>query len=218
LTGELSAAIFELPELEVLEVQGNKLSSLPDALSASSHLRILNISNNQLSYLPMTELSKLPLVQLLASKNQLSGTLFPESAIPMTRLQILEVSINSISSLAKGGLSLPALQTLDVAFNRISFLPDVSSWTSLKTILATDNKISSMPDGFTSLKNLRSADFTGNNLPRLDPRVALMDGLESYLIAANPIRERKFLTMSTADLKKDLKARLSLDEPGNEVD
>jgi Leucine-rich repeat (LRR) protein len=218
LTGELGAAVFKLPELEVLEVQGNKLSSLPDELSASGHLRILNVSNNRLSYLPMTELSKLPLVQLLASKNQLSGTLFPESTFPMTRLQILEVSINSISSLSKGGISLPALQSLDIAFNRIAFLPDVSSWTALKAIIATDNKISSMPEGFTSLKTLRSADFTGNDLPRLDPRVALMDGLESFLIAANPIRERKFLAMSTAELKKDLKARLSMDEPGNEVD
>jgi len=218
LTGELSPVILALPELEVLEVQGNKLSSLPDELSATSHLRVLNISNNQLSYLPMVELSKLPLVQLLASKNQLSGTLFPESAFSMERLQILEVSINSISSLTKGGLSLPALQSLDIAFNRISFLPDVSSWTSLKTILAADNHISNIPEGFTSLKSLRSADFTGNNLPRLDPRIALMDGLERILVAANPIRERKFLTMSTVELKKDLKARLSLDEPENELD
>jgi Leucine-rich repeat (LRR) protein len=218
LTGELSSAIAELPDLEILELQGNKLSSLPDEVSALSHLRILNVSNNQLSSLPMAELSKTTLVQLLASKNHLSGTLFPDSVSSMARLQILDVSINSISSLTTGSLSFPSLQSLDIAFNRVTMLPEVSSWTSLISILAKDNKIAAIPEGFTSLTSLRSADFTGNDFPRLDPHIALMSGLEKFLIAANPIRERKFLTMSTEELKKDLKARLGLDEAGGGVD
>ena len=218
LTGELSSVIAELPDLEVLEVQGNKLSSLPDEVRALGHLRILNVSSNQLSSLPMAELGNLPLVQLIASKNHLSGILFPDSVSSMPRLQNLDVSINSISSLTHGSISCPSLQSLDIAFNRVTALPDVSTWTSLVSILAKDNKISAIPDGFISLGSLRTADFTGNDFPRLDATIALMDGLERFLIAANPIRERKFLTMSTEELKKDLKARLGLDVPGNEVD
>src|ERR1700712_2645172 len=154
LTGKLSSVISERSDLEILEVQGNKLSSLPDEVGALSHLRILNVSNNQLTLLPMAELSKLPLVQLLASKNHLSGNLFPDSVSTMTKLQIIDVSINSISSLTAGSLSFPSLQSLDFSFNRVTMLPAVTSWTSLISILAQDNKISAIPEGFTSLNSL----------------------------------------------------------------
>jgi Leucine-rich repeat (LRR) protein len=215
LTGELSTSIASLVELEILEVQGNKLSSLPDEMNALVRLKTLNVSNNQLSALPMAELSTLPLVQILASKNSLSGALFSDAKASMDRLQDLDVSVNSLSSLCHGSLSLPSLQILNIAFNRITSLPEMSTWTSVSTILAEDNKISDIPDGFTSIDTLRSVDFTGNDLKKLDPSIGVMKGLESFVVAANPIRERKFLTMGTTELKRDLRARLGVDALGD---
>lgn len=199
-------------------MQGNKLAALPSEIVALVQLRILNISNNQFSALPMAELCELSLTQLLASKNRLSGTLFTQSNAQMPRLQQLDLSMNSLQSLSSGTLTLPLLKELNIAFNRLSSLPNMSSWNNLSDILAEDNKITGLPEGFTDMTQLRSADFTGNDFSKLDSRIGSMSGLENIKFAANPIRERKFLTMGTADIKRDLRARLGLDQPGQEVD
>jgi Leucine-rich repeat (LRR) protein len=218
LSGELSPTIGGLPELETLELQGNKLSSLPEDLGLLVNLRVLNISNNQVTALPMQEFCKLPLAHLLAAKNQLSGTLFGPGATQMPRIQQLDVSVNSLESFSSTTIELPLLKELNIAFNRISTLPVVSSWTSLAAFLAEENKFTELPEGFTSLPQLRTVDFTGNDFSRLDPQIGTMNNLESIKFAANPIRERKFLIMGTAELKRDLRARLGLDQPGHEVD
>jgi Leucine-rich repeat (LRR) protein len=209
LTGELTS-IEQLTNLEVLDVQDNKLSVLPDEIRDMVRLRSLNVTNNQLTDLPMVELSGLPLVELFASKNKLSSTLFTVPGTIMTRLQTLDVSVNQLTALYGGsaGPEFPSLLVLNVSFNQMSALPDISSWTALATILAEDNKLTTLPQGFVESTSLRTVDLTGNNISKLDERIALMDELESFKIAANPLRERKFLTMSTPELKKDLSARL----------
>jgi Leucine-rich repeat (LRR) protein len=209
LTGELTD-IEKLHNLEILEVQDNKLSTLPDEISDLVKLRILNVSNNQLMDLPMNSLAKLPLVELLAAKNKVTGSLFTSAATTLPRLQILDISINSLTSLYDGsaGPELPSLRELNIAYNPITSLPDLSTWSSLTTIYAADNKISELPLGFTESTTLRSADFTGNDFKKLDERLALMEGLENFGIAANPLREKKYLVMNTDDLKWALKAKL----------
>lgn len=109
-------------------------------------------------------------------------------------------------------MELPALKSLDLSANRLSSLPDMTSWTNLGTVLLGENKIAAFPNGLLSLKQLRVADFTANDISRVDARIALMEGLENLTLAANPIRERKFLTMSTDDMKRDLASRLQPEE------
>lgn len=211
LTGELTF-IESLINLEVLDVSGNKLSVLPDELRQLTRLRNLNVSNNQLTELPMKELSGLPLVELVANKNKLTGTLFALPGTSMTRLANLDVSGNRLTALYTGsaGPEFPSLRTLTISFNQITSLPDITAWTSLSSIMAQDNKLTALPEGFVESVSLKTVDLTGNDLVKLDERIALMDGLENFKIAANPLRERKFLTMSTPALKKDLSARLDM--------
>jgi Leucine-rich repeat (LRR) protein len=209
LTGELTF-IECLTSLEVLDVSGNKLSSLPDEIRQLVRLRSLNVANNQLTDLPMNELSCMPLVEILASKNKLSGALFNAPGTRMDRLITLDISINNFSTLYTGAASpeFPALRTLNISFNAMASLPDLTAWTSLTTLLAEDNKLTTLPEGFVESTSLRTVDLTGNDLSKLDERIALMEGLEGFKVAANPLRERKFLTMGTAELKRELGARL----------
>jgi len=216
LSGKLSSSIQQLTNLEVLELQGNKLSSLPEEIRALANLRILSLSGNHLATLPTASLACTSLVELTASKNHLFGTLFAPSTPSLSRLRILDVSVNRLDTLHPADAaapSLPELRTLNIAFNNITGLPPLSSTPNLTELLAEDNKISSLPSGFTDSETLRVADFTGNDFSRLDEKIALMDSLESFRVDANPLREKKFLTMKTAELMADLRRRL--EAPGH---
>jgi Leucine-rich repeat (LRR) protein len=74
-------------------------------------------------------------------------------------------------------------------------------------LIVGENKLTVLPEGFTTLTELRAADFTANDITQLDERIALMS-LRTLILAANPLRERKFLTMSFEDMKRNLASRL----------
>ncbi|KAJ4340569.1 hypothetical protein N0V95_007468, partial [Ascochyta clinopodiicola] len=211
LIGELPASIANLTQLEVLDVASNKLINLPAEMRELTQLRSLNVTDNQLRTLPMELFTATSLTDLIATKNRFEGAFFTIPSAPL--LQDLRLSGNTIATLSESDtLDLPALKYLDLSANRLSSLPNMTSWTSLGTILLGQNKIAAFPEGFFSLSQLRVADFTANDIAKVDERIALMDGLENLTLAANPIRERKFLTMSTDDMKRDLASRLQPEE------
>ncbi|KAH0555776.1 hypothetical protein GP486_006278 [Trichoglossum hirsutum] len=218
-SGELFDKIGDLANLEALDIHGNKLVSLPESFSNLTRLKALNTAENSLASLPFRALSRLPLTELIAAKNNITGALIPTNIHSLETLQVLDVAGNALTSLsASGNLALPAIQQVNILGNRISYLPDVSSWTQLVILAAEDNNISEIPEGFTTLQRLKTADFTGNSFVRLDERVGLMDKLENFRVANNPLRERNFLTMATDDLKRVLRSRLAPEEEFETVD
>lgn len=207
LQGDLPASICRLLELEVLDVQSNKITDIPGEMGHLTHLRTINISDNQLKAIPMELFESPSLIELQASKNRLEGTLFDIAAIP--HLQELNVANNSIRSLCEGeSIELPAIKSLILSTNRLTSLPKVSAWTNLTTLLVGENKLAKLPEGFVDLEQLRTADFTANDITQLDERVALMSNLMNLTLAANPLHVKKFLTMNTEDIKRDLASRL----------
>ncbi|KAF2998135.1 hypothetical protein E8E13_001306 [Curvularia kusanoi] len=211
LVGELPSNIANLAQLETLDVANNKLIELPAEVRELTQLRTLNVADNQLRSIPVEVFSSTSLIELTATRNRLEGSFFSVSSAPY--LQELRLSGNALTSLSESGeMDLPALKYLDVSSNRLSSLPDVGSWSSLSTLLLGENKVAVFPEGFFSLKQLRIADFTANDISKVDERIALMERLENLTLAANPIRERKFLTMSTDDMKRDLYTRLQPEE------
>ncbi|KAL1302869.1 hypothetical protein AAFC00_003197 [Neodothiora populina] len=212
LTAYLPQGLSRLRNLRTLDLQSNKLLSLPEGLRDLVNLRVLNVSHNQLTGIPMDALESLPLIELSVANNAMVGALFGFSVGGMSHLESLDVSNNSLASLAfSESLALPALKTLNIANNRIVALPDVTGWTELASIAAGDNKVSGLPTGFTSLQSLRHADFTGNDLAKLPNEVGLMGSLDTLNIASNPIRERRLLNMNTEQLKRDLRSRIGPD-------
>ncbi|KAK1818584.1 hypothetical protein LTR12_007016 [Friedmanniomyces endolithicus] len=217
LSGNLSGAICGLISLEVLDVQANRLLSLPEVLRELVSLRVLNVAGNQLTALPMEAIQQTPLSELSASNNALIGSLFPLGGPSShSTLQTLNIANNSLAALTfSGSLDLPQLRTLDVTNNHFTGLPPMHGWTELVTLTAGDNKITELPEGFTSLQKLRNVNLTSNELRMIDPEIARMLGLEVLILAANPLREKKYLSMNAADIKRDLKAKL---EPEEAVD
>ncbi|KAJ5403916.1 Leucine-rich repeat typical subtype [Penicillium cosmopolitanum] len=212
LEGSLTGDISRLQQLEALDLRGNALTSLPKELAHLTNLKLLDVGENNLASLPFAALSKVPLRTLNAPKNTLQGTLIPESVDRLENLQILNVAGNSIEVFAANdNLALPELQSLFIGINRIKYLPRVSAWQNLTVLSAEDNSIAELPDGLVGLKSLKNVDLTGNNITRLDEKIGLLEGLTSFRIANNPLRERKLLSMSSDEILQDMRNRCEPD-------
>ena len=205
----LSSDITKLQNLELLDLQRNTLTTLPENISALRRLRVLNIQQNQLTSLDFETLRDLPLIELQASKNKLAGVLLPEEVQILPTLQILDVACNNLTSLAAcQGLQLPSLHRLSCSANRLESLPQLSSWPSLLTLIADENHLAAIPDGFVDLLKVKHVDFSGNNIRLLDDNIGGMENLDIFRISGNPLKEKKFASMSTEELKRNLKARM----------
>ncbi|KAF9892362.1 hypothetical protein FE257_002139 [Aspergillus nanangensis] len=208
LNGSLPPDITKLSNLEVLDLHENSLISLPEEIASLSALRVLNVGQNQLTSLPFEALSTLPIKDISAPKNKLTGTLIPTSVYKLESLQNLDVVGNALVSLSDNDdLELPNLQSLAISINRLQRLPNMSSWQSILTLTAEDNRLSDFPQGFFKLPKIRHIDFTGNDISKVDEKIGLMESIVTFRIANNPLRERKFLSMNTEELKRDLRNR-----------
>lgn len=216
LSGTLPASLTELTGLEILDLKGNRLTSLPDNIGSMARLRILNVAENVLEAIPVAELTKLPLSELDLRKNRLSGTLFDEPATTFESLQTLDISCNQIRSIGSS-VDFPILHTLIMSMNRVQELPDMSGWASLLTLTANENQISAIPESFISLSKLRQVDFSGNDIRVILPEVARMDNLAMIRLGGNPLRDKKFATATTDEIKETLAGRLEPPPPYQET-
>lgn len=208
LYGKMDSCFSALENLEILDLKGNGITSLPDGLERLTRLRVLNINENAFESLPFKTFAKLPLIELLAHKNKLAGTLLDVEVETLPHLQTLDVSNNQLSLVALGPISMPSLLHLTVSINRLQSLPDVGSWKSLLILNASENSIVAIPDGLTDLEGLKSADFTSNDIRVVPPEIARMGSLSLLRLVGNPLRDKKFTSMTTEELKDSLAARL----------
>ncbi|KAK1573568.1 leucine rich repeat family protein [Colletotrichum navitas] len=220
LYGPLDPIFANLETLEIFDLHGNKVSSLPPVIENLSRLRILNLSENSFEALPFTSLAKLPLTELMMKKNKLTGTLIQDGVETLPNLQMLDISCNQLTRLVPSGstIGLPSVHQLVLSMNRLQELPDVTSWTSLMTLAADENAIPEFPLGFPGLTKLRHADFSANDIRVVPPEISRMDSLTLIRLAGNPLRDKKFISATTEELKEVLAARLEPPEPFQEVD
>lgn len=210
LFGPLDPCFCNLENLEILDLHGNNLSSLPSNFGNLSRLRILNISENSFDQLPFDVLAAMPLTELVARKNQLRGTLIQDSVESLPMLQSLDISSNQLSHVCAPGRSvaMPALHQFCASMNRLQALPDIGGWTSLLTLVADENNINAIPDGFAKLEKLRSVDFSSNDIRVIPAEIGRMENLVNLRLSGNPLRDKKFSSISTEEIKSILADRL----------
>lgn len=78
---DLSAQILSVPTLELLDLKGNKIESIPEDLSKLRKLRVFSMHHNRISKIPMCVGQMNSLVHFTVSKNPIT---FPPTEEWMT--------------------------------------------------------------------------------------------------------------------------------------
>lgn len=107
----------------------------------------------------------------------------------LTHLTRLDVRYNNLSSLPLLA-SMANLKELLVGFNAIEALGDISAALppGLALLGARDNKIRTVPDSITHLKQLERIELSNNDISTLPPKMGLLTNLKSIVLEGNPLR------------------------------
>jgi hypothetical protein len=158
---EFPREIFDLADsLEILNLTGNALSSLPEDLHRLVHLRVLFCSDNAFTELPrcLGQCTQLSMIGFKA--NQISSV--PAASLPPL-LRWLILTDNQINQLPSELGERPLLQKLMLAGNHLEQLPrSLAQCKNLELIRIASNRLTRLPDWLLTLPSLTWLAYAGN--------------------------------------------------------
>ncbi|WP_421351441.1 leucine-rich repeat-containing protein kinase family protein [Aeromonas veronii] len=158
---EFPTEILSLKEtLEVLDLTGNQLSTLPDELAGFGKLRIIFCSENRFTELPEV-LGRCPALTMVGFKANRIATVSAK-ALP-AGLHWLILTDNAIERLPDELGQCDALQKLMLAGNRLRELPvSLANCRKLELLRIAANRIERFPEWLLSLPRLSWLAYSGN--------------------------------------------------------
>lgn len=160
---EFPREIFDLADsLEVLNLSGNALSSLPDDLHRLTRLRVLFCSDNHFTVMPacVGQCAQLSMIGFKANRIER----VPAAALPPL-LRWLILTDNRIEDLPDELGQRPHLQKLMLSGNRLTRLPQsLGQCHQLELIRIAANRLSELPAFLLGLPRLTWLAYAGNPL------------------------------------------------------
>lgn len=199
--GHLPAEIFQIDELEVLDLSPERQSCLyyrlthvPIGVGKLINLRILMLDTNELTELPQ-EICLLSALERLSLSNNHLKTL-PDAFSSLRNLKSLHIANNKLEKMPFPICDLANLQFLDASDNMLKELPaEISSLKNLESLLLIFNRLSELPDSICEMKELRVLWLGKNNLRRLPTNFGQLRHLDwgyrhtsSSVIDGNPMQ------------------------------
>lgn len=159
---EFPREIFNLADtLEILNLSGNALASLPDDLPRLHQLRILFCSDNQFTEMPAV-LGQCPQLSMVGFKANQIRTL-PAAAFP------------------------PALRWLILTDNQLEALPaEIGSCTQLQKLMLAGNRLMALPESLVNCTKLELLRIAANHLTELPAWLLALPRLSWLAYAGNP--------------------------------
>ena len=164
----LSAGLTEFPReifaladtLEILNLTGNALSTLPDDLGRLHQLRVLFCSDNQFAEVPAV-LGQCPQLRMVGFKANQIRTLPAAALTPALRWLIL--TDNRLAALPPEIGNCPQLQKLMLAGNQLTELPDMlANCTKLELLRIAANRLTELPAWLLTMPRLAWLAYAGN--------------------------------------------------------
>lgn len=152
--------LFALADtLEVLDLSGNRLASLPGDLHRLQRLRILFCSNNPFTVLPPA-LGRCAQLEMVGFKACNIGHV-PAGSLP-PRLRWLILTDNALRTLPAELGQRPRLQKLMLSCNQLEALPDLSRCHALELLRIASNRFQQVPPQLLALPRLAWPALAGN--------------------------------------------------------
>ena len=158
---EFPREIFDLADtLEILDLSGNALRTLPDDLARLHQLRILFCSDNQFTELPAV-LGQCPRLTMVGFKANQIHTVSSQ-ALPRG-LRWLILTDNRLQALPPEIGQCAQLQKLMLAGNQLQALPpELAACTRLELVRIAANRLTAFPDMLLRLPRLAWLAYAGN--------------------------------------------------------
>jgi hypothetical protein len=158
---EFPDEIFQLADsLEILNLSGNALISLPDDLQRLYKLRVIFCSDNQFTEVPEV-LGRCPELTMIGFKANQIRTL-PAAALP-SKLRWLILTDNQLESVPKEIGRCAELQKLMLAGNRLQSLPsELAACGKLELLRISANRFETLPDWLLKMPRLAWLAYAGN--------------------------------------------------------
>jgi hypothetical protein len=158
---DFPSEIFDLADtLEILDLAGNQLKSLPEDIGRLQHLKIAFFSDNLFTEFPAA-LAQCPNLTMIGFKaNQIRY--IPENSFP-PKLRWLILTDNCIEALPKCIGQTVELQKVALAGNKLKELPEeMAACRKLELLRISANNLTQIPDWLLMLPRLSWLAFAGN--------------------------------------------------------
>ncbi|TYG87399.1 hypothetical protein ES288_A13G211500v1 [Gossypium darwinii] len=172
--------------LNIVDLSGMSLDSLPKPSLNLTTICKLNLSNNNLQSIPESLTARLlNVVALDVHSNQLK--FLPNSIGCLSKLKTLNVSGNLLQSLPKTIENCRSLEELNANFNKLTKLPETIGFEliNLKKLAVNSNKLIFLPRSITHLTSLRVLDARLNCLRALPEDLENLINLQILNVSQN---------------------------------
>lgn len=180
------ATIFD--EIEVLALENNKLSQIPDNVTQLTHLRELHLANNFLQSLP-ERIGFLCNLNLLSVNNNRLERL-PVTFAALNMLRRVDLECNALRTLPDNFDNLTSCEVLNLNRNKLIRLPrSIGAMPSLTSLSASWNELTQLPSEICHSKTLSIIRIAMNKLHVLPERLGQLEGtLTELTVEYNQLR------------------------------
>uniref|UniRef100_A0A1A7YY26 Leucine-rich repeats and calponin homology (CH) domain containing 3 n=1 Tax=Iconisemion striatum TaxID=60296 RepID=A0A1A7YY26_9TELE len=159
--------------------------SLERALDEASVTGCVNLSGRKLKEFPRSAANHdlTDTIRADLSRNRLSE--LPLEVCLFVSLEYLNLYQNCLRSLPESLVNLQALTYLNLSRNQLSVLPPVICSLPLKVLIASNNKLVSLPEELGQLRLLTELDVSCNEIQRVPSQVGHLEALRDLNIRRN---------------------------------
>jgi Leucine-rich repeat (LRR) protein len=159
---QMNMRIAHLQLLAEINVSGNFLNTIPEAIFCIPNILIVNVGNNRIGGFKVPAQSWRSLTQLDLSKNIF--TELPISLFDVISIKVLIVAENEIALVQQQFNFLQNLISLNISSNKLEDLEGLKSLFHLKSLKASKNKIQHISHHFGGFSDLQDLQLDGNPL------------------------------------------------------
>ncbi|GAB3508629.1 COR domain-containing protein [Spirosoma knui] len=186
---EIPIELKDCERMRTLDLFGNSIQRIPDWFYNLKGLEHLSLKNNSFKEIPTIVFTLENIKSLNFAENQISE-LNDNIFVNLMNVEKVDISYNIIESIPYKNIDYPKCKILNLQGNQLENFPTVISQVkSLKKLLLSENKISSVEDNaFEGFENLTELDLSFNELTYLPSSLGKLTKLKKLNLSGNRIQ------------------------------